>query len=96
MRKRIVILLVLCALGAAGWYVWRQQNANNGNRISLSGNLELTQVDISFKTAGRLVERTVNEGDWVKKGQLIARLDPLQLQQQTLRDKASIQGAESN
>jgi HlyD family secretion protein len=96
MRKRIVILLVLCAIGAGAWYVWRQQNANNGNRIVLSGNLELTQVDVSFKIAGRLVERTVDEGAWVKKGQMIARLDPVQLQHQTVRDKAITLGAESN
>jgi HlyD family secretion protein len=96
MRKRIVILLLLCGIGAAAYYVWRSQNANNGNRILLSGNLELTQVDISFKIAGRLIERTVDEGTWVKKGQLIARLDPVQLKQQTLRDKASILNAQSN
>ncbi len=96
MRKRIVILLVVCAIGAAGYYYWRSQNANNGNRILFSGNLELTQVAISFKIAGRLVERTVDEGAWVKRGQLIARLDPIQLREQTARDKASVLGAESN
>jgi len=96
MRKRIVVLLLLAAAGAGAWYIWRAQNANNGNRILLSGNLELTQVDISFKMAGRLVERTVDEGTWVKKGQLIARLDPLQLKEQTKRDKAGVMSAQSN
>jgi HlyD family secretion protein len=56
----------------------------------------LTQVDISFKIAGRLVERTVTEGDWVKKGQLLARLDPAQLRHQDSRDKALISSAVSN
>jgi HlyD family secretion protein len=90
------VLLFLVAVGAGAWYLWRSQHANDGNRILLSGNLELTQVDISFKIAGRLTERTVDEGTWVKKGQLIARLDPLQLREQTRRDKASIMSAESN
>ena len=96
MRKRIVILVLLCAIGAAGYYYWRSTHNNDPNRILLSGNLELTQVDISFKIAGRLVERTVDEGTWVKKGQLIAQLDPLQLRAQNARDKASVTGAESN
>jgi len=96
MRRRIVLLLVLAGAAAGGWYYWRTHNANDGNHILLSGNLELTQVDVSFKMAGRLVERTVDEGTWVKKGQLIARLDPVQLQQQTARDKATVLGAESN
>ena len=95
MKKRIVVLLLLCAIGAAGYYIWRSQQNNNGNRILLSGNLELTQVDISFKIAGRLIERTVDEGTWVKKGQLIARLDPLQLREQAARDKANIINAQS-
>src|SRR5579872_3788656 len=38
-------------------------------------NIELTQVDISFKVPGKLVERTVDEGDSVKRGMLIARID---------------------
>src|SRR5262249_14442316 len=96
MKKRIVVLLLLGAMGAGAYYIWRAQNSKNGNRIVVSGNLELTQVDISFKIAGKLIERTVDEGDWVKKGQLIARLDPVQLQQQTLRDKAAIATAKSN
>ncbi len=96
MKRRIIVLLLLGAVGAGAWYVWKTQNANHPDRILLSGNLELTQVDMSFKIAGRIIERPVDEGTWVKKGQLIARLDPLQLQQQTLRDKAQIQSAESN
>ena len=70
--------------------VARGAHDRDGNRILVSGNLELTQVDLSFKIAGRMIERTVDEGDWVKKGDLIARLDPVQLQQQTLRDQAQV------
>jgi HlyD family secretion protein len=53
----------------------------------VSGNIELTQVDIAFKTSGRLIERTVNEGDPVQKGMVIARLDREQLLHQ--RDTAT-------
>ena len=56
------------------------------NRIMVSGNIELTEVNIAFKTAGRLIERTVDEGDAVKKGQVVARLDRDQLVAQ--RDRA--------
>ena len=41
-----------------------------GNRLMVSGNIELNEVNIAFKTAGRLIERTVDEGDPVKKGQV--------------------------
>lgn len=96
MKKGIQIILLLAVLGGGGYWWWTTAHATPGDRIFVSGNLELTQVDISFKTAGRVVERTVTEGDPVKKGQLLARIDPAQLQQQTLRDKALVSSAESN
>jgi len=92
---RIILVLVLIAAGI-GVYMWRTgQFAGPANSIQVSGNLELTLVDLSFKTAGRLAELTVREGDTVKKGQVIARLDAAQLQQQKLRDVAAVQSAQS-
>jgi len=96
MKKRIFLFLFLIAAGV-GFYLWRTGAfTHDGNRILVSGNLELTQVDLSFKTAGRMVERTVDEGAWVKKGDLIARLDPVQLQDQTRRDRAVVFSAQSS
>jgi HlyD family secretion protein len=95
MKKRIFLILILAALGAGAW-MWRTGVfAKNGSRILVSGNLELTEVDLSFKVAGKLIERNVNEGDWVKKGDVVARLDSAQLQQQRLRDQAAVVNAES-
>jgi HlyD family secretion protein len=96
MKKVIRIILLLAIIGGGAFWWWKAHAANDGNRIVVSGNLELTQVDISFKTSGRLVERTVTEGDWVKKGQLLARIDPVQLRDQKLRDKALVSSAVSN
>ena len=95
MKKRLPIIVLLAAIGGGVWW-WRTHSGDNGGRILVSGNLELTLVDISFKIAGRMIERTVDEGDWVKKGQMIARLDQAQLQQQRLRDQAAVIGADSN
>jgi HlyD family secretion protein len=96
MKKRIIILLVLIAIGAGAWWYWRSQHSNPGDRIFVSGNLELTQVDISFKVAGRLIERKVDEGNWVKKDDLIATLDPIMYRQQKVRDQATVASAISN
>ena len=82
--------------GTLGYLWYTGAFTPKGNTIAVSGNLELTEVDLSFKIAGRLVERRVDEGAWVKAGDLIARLDPVELQKQTARDKAQIIGAKSN
>ena len=95
MKKRIVIILLLVAAAFAGVYAYRGANKTPENRIVVSGNIELTEVNIAFKTAGRLIERTVDEGDSVKKGQVIARLDRDQLVAQREREVAGLQSAES-
>ena len=95
MKRRILFLLIL-AVGIAGYLWYTGYFTPKGNKILVSGNLELTQVDLSFKIAGKLINRKVDEGNWVKSGDLIARLDPVELERQAVRDKAMIVGAKSN
>jgi multidrug efflux pump subunit AcrA (membrane-fusion protein) len=95
MKKILPIIILLAAIGGGAWW-WRDAHASDGNRILVSGNLELTLVDLSFKIAGRMTELNVREGDWVKKWQIIARLDPMPLQQKRLREHAGAVSAESN
>src|SRR5438874_12559328 len=66
MKKRIVLVLVVLVAAGAGVYAFRGRNSQPNNRIVVSGNIELTEVNIGFKTAGRLIERNVDEGDAVK------------------------------
>jgi HlyD family secretion protein len=87
MKKIIFIVVVIAVLGAAGMLAYHSLHQDPTNRIIVSGNIELAQVDIAFKTSGRLIERTVTEGDAVQKGMVIARLDREQLLHQ--RDTAA-------
>ncbi|HEY9071984.1 MAG TPA: biotin/lipoyl-binding protein, partial [Candidatus Ozemobacteraceae bacterium] len=50
--------------------------------IRLNGTIETDDAELSFKQPGRLVERLVSEGDTVKAGQIVARLDPAELEQE--------------
>ena len=96
MRKRIlIIVIVLLAAGGAYLIFSNRAGKNTNDQIAVSGNIELTEVNIAFKTSGRLIERTVDEGDVVKKGQLIARLDRDQLLAQRDREAAGLQSATS-
>src|SRR5689334_19661541 len=86
MKKRLILILVIVGVGAAVFYNLRGNSRGSENRIVVSGNIELTEVNIAFKTAGRLIERNVDEGDTVKKGQVLARLDRDQLTAQRDRE----------
>jgi HlyD family secretion protein len=94
--KRVILAVVLIAvLGGAGFLIYRDMRPKTDNRIVVSGNIELTQVDIAFKTAGRLVELKVGEGDVVKKGEIIARLDQDQLKNQRAQQVATLASAQA-
>ena len=96
MRKKILIpILFLAALGIGGAVILRHLRRPPDNHILVSGNIELTEVNIAFKTAGRLIERTVDEGDPVKAGQEIARLDRDQLVRQREQAVAALASAQS-
>jgi HlyD family secretion protein len=95
MKKIIFIVVLIGVLGAAGMLAYRSLHPEVTNRIVVSGNIELTQVDIAFKTSGRLIERTVNEGDVVRKDQVIARLDREQLLHQRDTATAALATAEA-
>jgi HlyD family secretion protein len=95
MKKRIIVIVLVLAAATAAVYAFRGVGRAPSNRLVVSGNIELTEVNISFKTAGRLLERNVDEGDRVTKGQVIARLDRDQLLAQQSRETAGIQSNES-
>ncbi|MFY9728736.1 MAG: efflux RND transporter periplasmic adaptor subunit [Bryobacteraceae bacterium] len=79
MKKILIPAAVLLVAAGLAVYAFHRSSRDTSGRILVSGNIELTEVNIGFKTAGRLIERTVDEGDLVKKGQLIARLDSAEL-----------------
>lgn len=95
--KRFIlpIIVVAVAAAAAGYYIYGRMHPANPNTLAVSGNLELTQVDISFKVPGKLVELDVDEGAYVKKGMVIARIDRDQVESQRARDEASLHNSQS-
>lgn len=94
MKKTIPALAVVAA-AVIGYGTWRWFRGGESNDIRLSGNIELTEVDVSFKLPGKLIDRAVDEGDAVKRGMVLARLDQEQLIAQRDRAKAALAAAQS-
>lgn len=66
-------------------------------RVMLTGALKpKEQVDVTPKTAGRVIKIVVNVGDVVKQNSLIAELEDDELQQQLNRAKASVNVASAS
>lgn len=73
-RARIVIPILLVVIIVIVWVVFFRYPPDDGTLI-ISGNIEVTDAQLSFQIPGRVSERLVTEGDSVSAGQLIARLD---------------------
>ena len=86
------VLLLVALVGLLGLRRWI---GGRPETIAVSGNIELTQVDIAFKIPGKLIERAVDEGEPVKKGMVLARLDAEQTKRQREREQAGRAAAES-
>jgi HlyD family secretion protein len=96
MKKKLIPILIVVVVAGAAFYAYKKWFGRKpDNRIMVSGNIELNEVNIAFKTAGRLIERDVDEGDPVKAGQVVARLDRDQLQAQKDQQQAALASARS-
>jgi HlyD family secretion protein len=78
-RSAIILAaaVVLVGGGAAGYLAWQQHEASllPAGIVSVNGRVEATQVDISTKIPGRVVEIVPHEGDMVSPGEVVARID---------------------
>lgn len=90
MRPAIPLAVLAAAALAAAC-----RNGGDPNVVHLSGRLEAPVVDLAPKVAGRVVEVKVREGDRVKAGDLIARLDLGETALAPERDARGLQSAEA-
>ncbi len=72
------------------------EHGAEGEVVSLTGQIRAKdQASLAFRLDGRMIERTVNVGDVLKPGQVVARLDP-QIQDNALRSaEANLASAEA-
>ena len=93
-RILLTIALVVLALGLLAWAGWRlyEQRAEAG-RLFASGSIQATEVDVSPKVAGQIIRLTVDEGDTVKAGEVVADLEPQEAAAQVVAAQAAVQQA---
>jgi HlyD family secretion protein len=74
MKKAIPLILLVAALGGGGWYFYQKHNGAD-DPLVLHGNVDIRGVDLGFRVSGRIAEVLKDEGDFVKAGELLARID---------------------
>jgi HlyD family secretion protein len=72
--RRVVLLILLIGTAAGGYWWFYLRPAPNGPLI-LQGNVEIRQVNLGFKVAGRIEKLNADEGDIVRPGKTLASLE---------------------
>lgn len=98
MQRSWKIVALVAAVVAAGWYGWGYWNARTTAAAMQgiatgNGRIEAVEIDIAARTPGRLVDVIVSEGDFVKAGQVVARMDIEQLNAQKREAEAQLMRA---
>ena len=95
-RRFALAIAVIAVAGAAGFAWHRHRPAPLPHGIFQgNGRLEGTEVDIATKSAGRVKDILVVEGDFVEPGQVVARMDTDALAAELRQMQAKIRQAES-
>jgi len=93
--RLIVLLLLLGAAGFAGFKWWENAQTQLPAGIAFgNGRTEADEIDIDTKFPGRIAEILADEGDTVKAGQVVARMDTSDLEASLSKAKAQVQLAQ--
>ncbi len=86
---RLIAIIFLIALGV--YYF----STPHGSELPLTGVVDGNEVIVSPQITGRIINLTVDEGSQVKKGDLIAELDPKELQANLAAAQANVTSLEA-
>lgn len=76
MKKNIIAIFVLAAVIVAGYTLYQLKiSADKQQYILLYGNVDIRDVTLGFRVAGKISEMRFEEGDTVKQGTVLATLD---------------------
>jgi len=94
-RRPVIIVIVLLLVAGGGWWIWQAYYAGKTGVIQATGTIEGTDVDLGAKNSGTIQILTVDEGDTVKQGQVVAVLSRNDLVAQRDQDALAVTTAQA-
>ena len=89
-----LVALVLAGAAGGGYYWWQHLHAQLPPGVAFgNGRLEADLINIDTKYAGRIAEMLADEGDLVKGGQVVARMDTQDLAASLKKAQAQVSQA---
>ncbi len=94
--KKIVPLVVMAIIVGGVWTILAHRTEGPTNTVVANGTIEATEIDISPKVSGHIVKLTVDEGDHVQAGQVIAVIDGDEVKAQVEQSKGALDAAKAH
>jgi len=95
MKRRLIMAGIVLIAGIALIVFLRFGNNVDQGTLTLSGNVEVTEVNMGFKIPGRVQDLYTDEGKTVAKGEKIATLDSAEYESMVNQSRASVKNAEA-
>jgi macrolide-specific efflux system membrane fusion protein len=106
-RKKLITVMAVIIIGVL---IWRWQIANGDDldtfeikkgtvqeELILTGSVKADEhTNLSFSTSGKIIWVGVSEGDWVKKGQALAKIDTTSLNAAYQRARSDLRSADAS
>lgn len=90
----LFVVVAIIGVGVATWIKFNSEQLPAGLAMS-NGRLEAERIDIATRFPARVLEVLVEEGDMVEAGEVLARLDSSELEDQLREARALVQQSES-
>ena len=74
-KKKIIALVLIILIAGLCFFIYKANKKDNSKELTLFGNIEIRQIDLSFQVPGLVSKLLKEEGDTVKKGELVAVMD---------------------
>ena len=95
MKRILLVIVIAAAIFSLLYYFFTREKEGGNPFIKVSGNIETTEVGVGFKIPGRIVSLSVQEGDWIEKGKVIAKLDDEDLRQRLELARSTLRSAQA-
>jgi len=93
LRGAFAVAIVIAGAGAAAYWWQHSRSQLPPGIASGNGRIEADEIDVDTKFAGRIIEILADEGDMVKAGQVVARMDTQDLAASLKKAEAQVEGA---